>query len=220
MPRIGSRSSIARSSTTPATASTTTATTSTSATVGLRATRSHGINADVDAVLTNTTLSGNSDHGIRNGDHNEILTNCTVTGNGKGVEVSLDDIGLYTNCTIIGNSVEDAHTVVGPSGPGNMIFDNSIVGTMVVQYGIFTSQGNNIFTAGFAGTLLSSDVVAPVVNSSSTSSGGGLPSGTYYYVVGAVTATGTLTSAEWSASVGSNNSKLNLNWTAPVGVRA
>lgn len=180
----------------------------------------HGINADDNAVLTNTTLSGNGDHGIRNGDHNELLTNCTVTGNHSGVEVSMDDIGLYTNCTIIGNITEDAITVVGPppQNTGNMIFANSIVGTMLVQWGIFTSQGNNIFANGFPGTPLSSDVVAPGISSSSVNSGGSLPSGTYYYVVGAVTAAGTLTSSEWKVSVGSNNSKVTLNWTAPLGV--
>jgi len=176
-----------------------------------------GVKADVIAVLNNSTLSGNGQHGIRNGDHNQLLTNCTVTGNDRGVEVSFEDIGLYTNCTILGNITEDARTVVGNSG-GNMIFRNSIVGKMVVQFGIFTSQGNNIFASGFPGTLQAGDVVSPAITSTSTNSGGSLASGTYYYVIGAVTATGTLTSAPKPISVSFNNTKVGLGWTPPVGV--
>ena len=52
------------------------------------------------------------------------------------------------------------------------------------------------------GTLQSSDVVSPVISSLSAASGGTLASGTYYYVIGAVTATGTLTSLESSVTVG------------------
>ena len=52
-----------------------------------------------------------------------------------------------------------------------MIFRNSIVGKMVVQFGIFTSQGNNIFVGGFPGTLQASDVVCPVISSLSAASG-------------------------------------------------
>ncbi|HEX3150826.1 MAG TPA: putative Ig domain-containing protein, partial [Gemmataceae bacterium] len=177
-----------------------------------------GVNADVDSVLTNCTLSGNGENGIRNGDHNEILTNCTVTGNNAGVEVCMDDIGLYTNCTIIGNTVEDARTVVGPPPQyvGNMLFDNSIVGKMVIQWGIFTSLGNNIFDNGFPGTMLSSDVSAPAITSSNVGSGGFLTSGQYYYVIGAVTASGTLTSIEWPVTISGSSSKVTLNWTAPI----
>lgn len=180
----------------------------------------HGINSGVNAVLTNCTLSGNKDHGIRGG-HSQILTNCTVTGNNSGVEVTLDDIGIYTNCTIVGNITEDARTVVGPPPQyhGNMIFANSIVGKMVVQFGIFTSQGNNIFTGGLPGTLQSSDVVAPVISSLHAGSGGTLVSGKFYYEVSAVTSTGTLTSLESSVTVGAKG-KVTISWKAPVGTPA
>ncbi|HEV3310920.1 MAG TPA: putative Ig domain-containing protein [Chloroflexota bacterium] len=177
-----------------------------------------GINTDLNAVVTNCTLSGNGGQGIYDGAGNEALINCTVTGNKSGVDMgSLGGIGTFTNCTIMDNSGDDAITVVGPNG--NMIFDNSIVGTMHVQYGIFTSQGNNIFADGFPGTLQSSDAVAPVISSLSAASGGTLASGKYYYEVSAVTSTGTLTSLESSVSVGSDG-KVTINWNAPVGTSA
>jgi hypothetical protein len=182
-----------------------------------------GINTAMDTVLVNSTLSGNSADGIYSGAGNDALLNCTVTGNNTtvaafsgGVEMhSLDLVGTYTNCTIVGNLGEDVRTVVGPT-PGNMIFTNSIVGSMVVQYGGFTSQGNNIFVNGLTGgTVQTSDVVFPIISSLTPSSGGSLIAGKYFYKVAAVTTMGTITSLESSVSVGANGSVV-VNWTAPV----
>jgi autotransporter-associated beta strand protein len=181
-----------------------------------------GLNGSNDLVLTNSTFSGNgagtSGDGVYMGNRNATVTNCTFTGNhGRGFVINFQDTAVLTNCTLVGNLGSDLLSIGGTAIPRN-----SIVDRLDTQngFGTITSQGNNLFrSAAPSGmTVLASDVSSPGVISSSTAFGGSLPSGTYYYVIGAVTAKGTLTSGDWPVSVGFNNMKVNLSWTAPMGI--
>lgn len=183
---------------------------------------SQGLNGSDHLVLTSSTFSGNgtgtSGDGVYMGDDSATVTNCTFTENrGRGFVINYQDTALLTNCTLVSNVGSDLLSI-----GGNAIPRNSIVDRLDTQngFGTITSGGNNFFrsTTPSGMTVLASDVSSPGISSSSTAFNGNLQSGTYYYVIGAVTATGTLTSGSWPISVAFNNTKVNLSWTAPVGI--
>jgi autotransporter-associated beta strand protein len=183
---------------------------------------SHGLTSGSDLVLANSTLSGNGGDGVYMGDHNATLTNCTFTGNqGEGwtggFVINYQDTALLTNCTLVNNGDTDLRSVGGNAITRNCIIDNLDSNN---GFGTITSEGNNLFRSAIPPgmTVLASDLRSPGVTSTSTAFNGNLPHGTYYYVVGAVTASGTLTSGSWPVTLGFDDSKVTLNWTAPVGV--
>ncbi len=179
---------------------------------------SHGIDSDSNLVLTNSTLSGNGNDGVYMGDNDATITNCTFTGNkNQGFVINLSDTALLTNSTLVADGASDLLSI-----GGNAIVRNCIVAKPSSDngYGMITSQGNNLFgsTTPPNMTVLPSDVSSPGVSSSSTDFNGSLPHGTYYYVIGAVTATGMLTSGDWPVSVPFDNSDVQLSWSAAVGL--
>ena len=91
-----------------------------------------------------------------------------------------------------------------------MIFRNSIVGKMVVQFGIFVvARQQHLHRCKPATSCVRSSALVRRLRRD-------VAIGKHYYVIGAVTATGTLTSLESSITVA--NSKVTINWTAPVGI--
>ena len=180
-----------------------------------------GIFTDLNTVLTNSTLSGNgtgtSGDGVYMGTGNATVTNCTFTGNkGRGFVINYQGTAVLTNCTLVGNVGSDLLSI-----GGNAIPRNSIVDKLDTQngFGTITSQGNNLFRSATPSgmTVQASDVSSPGI-STSNAFGGSLKSGTYYYVIGAVTAAGTLTSAELPDTLNFNSMEVKLSWTAPVGI--
>jgi fibronectin-binding autotransporter adhesin len=180
-----------------------------------------GIFTDLNTVLTNSTLSGNgtgtSGDGVYMGTGNATVTNCTFTGNkGRGFVINYQGTAVLTNCTLVGNVGSDLLSI-----GGNAIPRNSIVDKLDTQngFGAITSQGNNLFRSATPSgmTVQASDVRSPGI-STSNAFGGSLKSGTYYYVIGAVTAAGTLTSAELPDTLNFNSMEVKLSWTAPVGI--
>jgi autotransporter-associated beta strand protein len=183
---------------------------------------SGGLNGSNDLVLTNSTFSGNgtgtSGDGVYMGNNDATVTNCTFTGNhGRGFVINYQDTAVLTNSTLVSNVGSDLLSIGGNAIPRNCIVDRLDTQN---GFGTITSQGHNLFRSAAppATTELASDVTSPAVRSSSTGSGGFLSSGTYYYVIGAVTATGTLTSGDWPVSVFFNNSTVHPSWSAPVGI--
>jgi autotransporter-associated beta strand protein len=177
-----------------------------------------GLNGFNNLVLANSTFSGNGTDGVYMGNDDATVTNCTFTGNqGRGFVINYQDTALLTNSTLTGNVGSDLLSI-----GGNAIPRNCIVVKLDTQngFGTITSGGHNLFrSAAPPGmTELASDVSSPGVSSSSTSFGGSLSSGTYYYVIAAVTATETLTSGESPVSVPFNGSTVHLSWKAPVGI--
>ena len=180
-----------------------------------------GIFTDLNTVLTNSTLSGNgtgtSGDGVYMGTGNATVTNCTFTGNkGRGFVINYQGTAVLTNCTLVGNVGSDLLSI-----GGNAIPRNSIVDKLDTQngFGEITSQGNNLFRSATPSgmTVQASDVSSPGI-STSNAFGGSLKSGTYYYVIGAVTAAGTLTSADWPDTLNFNSMEVKLSWTALVGI--
>src|SRR5262249_31798216 len=87
-------------------------------------------------------------------------------------------------------------------------------------FGTITSQGNNLFRSFIpAGmTALPSDTRSPGIGSATTDFDGQLPAGTHYYVVGAVTPAGILTSGSFAVSSPFSDIKVHLIWVPPAGV--
>lgn len=174
-----------------------------------------------DLVLTNSTISGNganqSGDGVYMGSTNATVTNCTFTGNhGRGFVINYQDTALLTNCTLVGNVGSDLLSI-----GGNAIPRNSLVDKLDTQngFGTITSQGNNLFRSAIpAGmTVLPSDLGAPGLTTTN-GFGGTLASAKYYYVIGAVTSTGMLTTGSIPDMLNFNNMKVTLSWTAPAGI--
>jgi autotransporter-associated beta strand protein len=182
---------------------------------------SDGLSPFNDLVLANSTFSGNgtgtSGDGVYMGDNNATVTDCTFTANhGRGFVINYQDTVLLTNCTLVGNVGSDLLSI-----GGNAIPRNSIVDKLDTQngFGTITSQGNNLFRSAVPSgmTVLASDECAPGL-STSNAFGGTLTSGKYYYVIGAVTSTGMLTTGDLPDTLNFSNMKVNLSWTAPVGI--
>jgi autotransporter-associated beta strand protein len=176
-----------------------------------------GLNGDSNVVLANSTFSGNGSDGVYMGNDDATVTNCTFTGNhGRGFVINFEDTAVLTDSTLVGNVGSDLLSI-----GGNAIPRNCIVNRLDTQngFGTITSQGNNLFRSAIPPgmTVLASDVRSPGV-STSNAFGGSLRSGTYYYVIGAITAQGTLTSGDWPDSLAFNNMKVTLRWTAPAGI--
>jgi fibronectin-binding autotransporter adhesin len=178
---------------------------------------SAGVDSDYPAMLTNSTFSGNGGDGYEG--PNTTATNCTFTGNqGYGFVVGYQDTAVLTNSTLVGNIKSDLF-----SDGGNAIPRNCIIDKLDTQsgFGTITSEGNNLFRSTIpAGmTVEASDVGSPGVSSfSGNFVSVGLQSGTYYYVIAAVTATGTLTSADLPNVVNFDNIAVTLDLTAPMGI--
>ena len=177
---------------------------------------SNGVGADNNVCFTNSTFANNDGDGTYMGDNNAALVNCTFTNNGgEGFAINFQDTAYVINSTIIYNKESDLHSI-----GGNAEIWNSIVGTPYTQggFGTITSEGNNIFLDNVpqpAMSILSSDVVAPIISSLTANSGGSLAQAKYYYEVAAVTSSGTLTSEESSVNAGPNG-EVTLNWSAPI----
>jgi autotransporter-associated beta strand protein len=183
---------------------------------------SHGLTSGTELVLVNSTVAGNGGDGVYMGDHNATLTNCTFTGNqGEGwtggFVINYQDTALLTNCTLVNNGDTDLRSVGGNAITRNCIIDNLDSNN---GFGTITSQGNNLFRSFIpAGvTALPSDVRSPGIGSATTDFDGHLPSGTHYYVVGAVTPAGILTSGSFPVSSPFTDSQVHLIWTPPAGV--
>jgi autotransporter-associated beta strand protein/parallel beta-helix repeat protein len=176
---------------------------------------SHGMNGA--NVVTNSTLSGNgtnnSGDGIYIGGSDTTLTNCTFTGNhGRGF--ATNGTALLTNCTLVGNAGFDLFSIGGNPMPRNCIVDR--LGT---QTGSITSQGNNVLRSAILPgmTALASDEVAPGLTTTN-GFGGTLATDRYYYVIGAVTSTGMLTTGDIPDMLNFDHMKVTLAWLAPVGI--
>jgi len=183
---------------------------------------SHGLTSGTDLVLVNSTIAGNGGDGVYMGDHNATLTNCTFTGNqGEGwtggFVINYQDTALLTNCTFVNNGDTDLRSVGGNAITRNCIIDNLDSNN---GFGTITSEGNNFFRSAIPPGMsaLASDLRSPGFSSVTTDFDGHLPNGTHYYVVGAVTPAGILTSGSWPVSSPFTDIKVNLSWTAPAGV--
>ena len=177
-----------------------------------------GLNGFNNLVLANSTFSGNGTDGVYMGTNDATVTNCTFTGNhGRGFVINYQDTAILTNSTLVTNVGSDLLSIGGNAIPRNCIVDKLDTQN---GFGTITSQGTNVFRSAVPSgmTVLASDVRSPGFSSSSTGFGGHLLSGTYYYVVGAVTAKGTLTSGDWPVSLAFTNMTVHLTWTAPVGI--
>ncbi len=176
-----------------------------------------------DLVLTNSTISGNganqSGDGVYMGDTNATVTNCTFSGNkGRGFVINLSDTALLTNCTLVGNVGSDLLSI-----GGNAIPRNSLIDKLDTQngFGAITSQGSNLFRSVLPPnmtTVLASDVRSPGLSITNSAFNGNLSHGMYYYVIGAVTSTGMLTSGSIPNMLNFDDTKVTLNWMAPAGI--
>src|SRR5207253_3279531 len=116
------------------------------------------------------------------------------------------------NCTLVNNVGSDLFGIGGNPIPRNCLVDK--LGT---QTGTITSQGNNLFRSAIpvGMTVLASDERAPGL-ATTNGFGGTLTTAKYYYVIGAVTSTGMLTTGDIPDMLNFNNMKVTLSWTAPV----
>jgi autotransporter-associated beta strand protein len=181
----------------------------------------HGLN-DGNVVLTNSTFANNGGDGVYMGGGDATVTNCTFTGNQGtgwrgGFVVNYQGTAVLTNCTLVDNGGADLLSVGGNAIPRNCIIDNLDSDN---GYGTITSQGNNLFRSAIPPgmTVLPSDVIAPGIGAHSTTFNGILTSGKYYYVFAAVTATATLTSADFLIVLNFDHSTVNFKLTAPEGI--